>query len=213
MTGALSLAVDPPELDAVQAEIRACRRCVDAGYLARAHPVFRGRVGHRLMIVGQAPGARGHQSAVPYAGASGRTLRSWLELAGFAPDDLTERFYLTSVTKCFPGPSATGKGDRAPSRAEVTLCAAHLDREIALVKPELILSLGRLSIETLRIGKGSLSELVGTIRRGERAGHAFLALPLPHPSGVSHWLNAPENRERVRAAMAILADLRRQHDW
>lgn len=200
------------ELERVQTEIRACRRCVEAGFIPQANPVFRGRAGHRLMIVGQAPGARGHQNAVPYAGPSGKTLRSWLEIAGFDPDDLTKRFYLTSVTKCFPGASATGKGDRAPSRTEVAFCARHLDREIALVRPDLILSLGRLSIETL-VGKGSLAEMVGTLRRGERAGHRFLVLPLPHPSGVSHWLNALENRDRVNHAMAILRDLRIQHGW
>ena len=68
---------------------------------------------------------------VPYAGASGRTLRGWLARAGFDEGTLHGRFYLTSLTKCFPGPSASGKGDRAPSAAEVALCRAHLDRELA----------------------------------------------------------------------------------
>src|SRR3954471_5012014 len=66
------------ELRRLHAEIRVCRRCVDAGLIDAANPVFRGRRGHRLMIVGQAPGASGHLNAVPYAGASGKTLRGWL---------------------------------------------------------------------------------------------------------------------------------------
>jgi uracil-DNA glycosylase family 4 len=202
------------ELAAVHAEIRACRRCVDQGFIpdANANPVFRGRAGQRMMIVGQAPGERGHRSSVPYAGASGTALKSWLALAGFDGDALYERFYLTSLTKCFPGSSATGKGDRAPSPAEIGLCSGHLDREIALVRPEIVLALGRLSATALA-GNQPLDQLVGTLRDGERAGCRFLVLPLPHPSGVSHWLNAPANKARLHEAMRLLGDLRIERGW
>lgn len=200
------------QLDCLHTAIRRCRRCVEQGFIPEAHPVFRGRAGHRLMIVGQAPGERGHQNSVPYAGASGVTLRSWLALAGFDEGALFERFYLTSVTKCFPGPSATGKGDRAPSPAEIRLCRDHLDREIALLDPEIVLTLGRVAATAL-VGPLPLDQLVGTLHHGERAGRAFLVLPLPHPSGVSHWLNAPANKARLRAALALLADLRTDHGW
>lgn len=199
-------------LGQVQVEIRSCRLCVDAGFIPEANPVFRGRAGHRMMIVGQAPGERGHLNSVPYAGASGKTLRSWLALAGFDEDALYERFYLTSMTKCFPGPSATGKGDRAPSGAEIRLCRAHLDREIALVQPEIVLALGRISASSF-VGNLPLAQLVGTLREGERAGHGFLVLPLPHPSGVSHWLNAPANKAKLHEAMRILGELRIQRSW
>ena len=128
-------------------------------------------------------------------------------MAGFEPQVLHERFYLTSLTKCFPGPSRSGKGDRAPSAAEIGLCAGHLDRELALVRPELVLALGRLAITAL-VGPGALATLVGTLREAERAGHRFLVLPLPHPSGVSRWLNEPANRERHARALALLADER-----
>jgi uracil-DNA glycosylase family 4 len=199
-------------LGQVQAEIRACRLCVDAGFIPEANPVFRGRAGQRMMIIGQAPGERGHLNSVPYAGASGKTLRSWLALAGFAEDALYERFYLTSMTKCFPGPSATGKGDRAPSGAEIRLCRAHLDREIALVQPEIVLALGRISASSF-VGNLPLDQLVGTLREGERAGQRFMVLPLPHPSGVSHWLNAPANKAKLHEAMRLLGELRIQCDW
>ena len=137
------------QLEAVQTAIRACRRCVDRGFIPEANPVFRGRAGHRLMVIGQAPGERGHLNSIPYAGATGKTLCSWLVRAGFGEEDLYERFYLTSVTKCFPGPSVSGKGDRAPSPAEIRLCRDHLEREIALVRPEIILAPGRLSATSL----------------------------------------------------------------
>ncbi|MDP9365787.1 MAG: uracil-DNA glycosylase, partial [Chloroflexota bacterium] len=143
----------------------------------------------------------------PYAGASGRTLRGWLARAGFDEGALHGRFYLTSLTKCFPGASTSGKGDRAPSAAEVALCRAHLDRELALVRPELVLALGKLSAAAF-LGPAPLAELVGTLRPAERAGHRFLVLSLPHPSGVSRWLNDPANRERHAAALALLSEER-----
>jgi uracil-DNA glycosylase len=209
---------DPPApapgdaLTVVQHDIRACRVCVAAGFITEANPVFRGRSGQRMMIVGQAPGERGHRNSLPYAGASGKTLRAWLAMAGFEEDALYERFYLTSMTKCFPGPSATGKGDRAPSGSEIRLCAGHLDREIALVQPEIVLPLGRISATSFA-GNLPLDRLVGTLRHGERAGQRFFVLPLPHPSGVSHWLNAPANKARLADAMRLFGELRARHGW
>lgn len=192
-------------------EIAACDRCVRAGFIPEAHPIFRGEIGDRLMVVGQAPGALAHERTRPYAGATGKTLKRWLARAGFPEDALDTRIYRTSLTKCFPGASASGKGDRAPSAAEIALCRDHLDREIALVQPIVILALGRLAITAL-VGPGPLTDLVGTVRQAERAGHAFTALPLPHPSGVSHWLNDPANRARLDLALEHLSQLRERHD-
>ncbi len=186
-------------------EVAGCRRCVAAGFIPTAHAIFKGEIGNRVMVVGQAPGALAHERPAPYMGATGRTLRAWLARAGFAPEALHDRFYLTSLTKCFPGASASGKGDRAPSAAEVALCRGHLDRELALVRPELVLALGRLAATAL-VGPAPLAELVGTVREAERAGHRFLVLPLPHPSGVSRWLNDPANRARHEQALALLAE-------
>ena len=194
-------------LAALHGEVAACRRCVAAGFIPAAHPIFKGEVGNRVMVVGQAPGALGHERPMPYMGASGRTLRAWLAEAGFEPEALHGRFYLTSLTKCFPGASRSGQGDRAPSTAEIALCRGHLDRELALVRPELVLALGRLAATAL-VGPAPLAELVGTLRPAERAGHRFLTLPLPHPSGVSRWLNDPANRARHAAALALLAEER-----
>jgi uracil-DNA glycosylase len=195
-------------LEIVQEEIAACTLCVEAGYIPVSRPVFQGHVGQRLMIVGQAPGPSSGQRGVPYTGATGKTLQRWLERAGFPPGTLHRDFYLTSLTKCFPGP-ATGsgaKGDRPPSAREIALCARHLDREIALVRPEIVVSLGRLAVERLDpTARGlPLSELVGSLRPAERAGHAFRLLPLPHPSGVSRWLNDPTHLARLDEALAVL---------
>ncbi len=193
----------------MQAEIAACRACVERGFIPEARPVFRGHAGMRLMVVGQAPGAASHSARLPYSGATGKTLAAWLEQAGLPPGALHESFYLTSLTKCFPGKATGGKGDRAPSAAEIRLCQAHLDREIALVRPAVIVGLGRLAANSLcpETRKLPLSEIVGRAWTGERAGHPFALVPLPHPSGVSRWLNDPANRARVDAALAILGQL------
>jgi uracil-DNA glycosylase len=195
-------------LETVQREIAACALCVEAGFIPLSRPVFQGHVGQRLMIVGQAPGPSSGRRGVPYTGATGKTLQRWLERAGFAPGTLHRDFYLTSLTKCFPGP-ATGtaaKGDRLPSAREIALCARHLDREIALVRPQIVVALGRLATERLDpTARGvPLTGLVGSLRPAERAGHVFRLLPLPHPSGVSRWLNDPAHVARLDEALAIL---------
>jgi len=195
----------------VQAEIAGCRRCVEAGAIPAANPIFRGDAGLRLMVVGQAPGPV-CEAGVPYSGATGRTLGRWLERAGFPPGALHERFYLTSLTKCFPGKASSGKGDRAPSAREIGWCRAHLDREIALVRPAAIVSLGRLAANALAPATRGLplAEVVGRVWPGERGGHVFALVPLPHPSGVSHWLNDAGNRVRVEAALAELGRLQEE---
>lgn len=170
------------------------------------------------MVVGQAPGPTAAERPLPYSGASGKTLRDWLHRAGFEDGALYDpnRFYLTSVTKCFPGRATSGNGDRAPSRAEVSLCFDHLSEELRLVMPELILALGRLSITLFLPSMRSkkLAELVGRSYPAEleSASNAFV-LPLPHPSGVSRWHNDPHNQDVLVAAIGHLSALRSEHGW
>lgn len=170
------------------------------------------------MVIGQAPGPTAVERPWPYSGASGKTLKAWLALAGFDDDALhdPDRFYLTSLTKCFPGKASQGAGDRVPSRAEIELCASHLNTELHLVQPDIIMALGRLSINRMlpSTRKLPLFHLVGTARPAEypAAGDALI-LPLPHPSGVSRWLNLPENRERLLLALAWFGEEREKRGW
>jgi uracil-DNA glycosylase family 4 len=189
-------------LERHQVKIRACNACVHAGYIPNSMPIFQGHAAQRIMVVGQAPAYRKVETP-PYSGASGRKLNAWLEQAGFPPGALYERCYLTSMTKCFPGPSASGNGDRAPSAAEIALCRPHLDGELALIQPELVITLGRLAASKF-LGRMTLAELVG--RSWEIDGRHIL--PLPHPSGVSRWLNDPAHQALVNQALDELARLR-----
>lgn len=188
---------------ALQAEVRACRRCVAAGHIPEARPVFAGRVSDQVFLIGQAPGPVSDGRAIPFAGPSGRVLKEWLVRAGFPETFFRERTYLTSLTRCFPGKSPHGAGDRPPSRAEQLLCRPHLDAELRLIRPRVVLLVGKLAIEAF-LGKVRLEDVVGTaVEVGET-----LYLPLPHSSGVSRWLNAPEHQRLVDRAISRLAEAR-----
>src|SRR6266550_2120843 len=123
-------------------------------------------------------------------------LRRWLAEAGIDEAHLP---YRTSVTKCFPGKAASGAGDRRPSPPEIALCAPWLEAELDLMRPRVILLVGTLAIDRFW-GRVALSDAVGRSRiEGER-----VLIPLPHPSGASRWLNAPENRLRLRRALRVV---------
>jgi uracil-DNA glycosylase len=195
-------------LAALQAEIRACRRCVEAGYLARASGIagFRGHATDRILLIGQAPGHVSVERGEPFSGPGGRVLDEWLVRAGFAPGDLRRRVYLSALTKCDPGPNPRG-GDRKPSLAELALCRPYLQRELDLIRPCIILLVGSMAIETF-LGPRRLEDVVGM--GFEREGVRLL--PLPHPSGVSRWLNAPAHQTLLRAALDRLCAWRAEMD-
>ena len=189
-------------LAALQAEMRACRACLEAGYNIEPGAVFSGPAPAALMLIGQAPGITEAQVKRPFNASSGTRLFQWLARAGLEEDDFRRRYYMTAVTKCYPGKHPQGKGDRKPTGAEQRLCRPFLDREIELVRPRVILAVGGLAIETVLGRNVRLDEAVGrTFEVGGR-----LVLPLPHPSGASLWLNKPENQARLARALDILRD-------
>lgn len=190
---------DAAKLKRLHARIRACTRCVAAGYLEQAAPVVAGNVTDRVMIIGQAPGVVELTTRMPFSGRAGAELRRWLARAGIAEDRSP---YRTAITKCFPGKAARGAGDRRPSPPEIALCAPWLEAELALVRPEIILLVGTLAIDRIW-GKAALSDVVGRSKRSPALGDALL-IPLPHPSGASRWLNEAANRALLDDALGIL---------
>lgn len=190
-----------------QRRMATCTRCVRAGYIPEANPVFHGFASQRVMIIGQAPGPRAHATGLPWSGRSGEILRGWLAQADFPEEQWRETWYLTSLTKCFPGKASQGKGDRAPSRAEQALCADHLEMELSLVRPEIIVTLGKMAASRIIPGAGRLplTGIVGTATEVDLPHGKVTVVPLPHPSGVSRWLNDPANRALVDEGLALLA--------
>jgi len=196
---------DNQQLERLHAQMRACRKCLDAGYDIAPGAVFSGPSSARVMVIGQSPGITETQVKRPFNGTSGTRLFQWLGEAGWSEDAFRARHYMTAVTKCFPGKAKSGKGDRAPSRAEQKLCRPFLDRELALVTPQVIVPVGRLAIELFYERKFKLVDVVGTSTRDAQDRHI---VPLPHPSGASLWLNHPQHQAQVRQAIDILRRLK-----
>lgn len=199
----------PSALGRLHREIRACTRCVDAGYLPSAGPVLSGSAANRIMLIGQAPGAVEAERRLPFQGRSGKVLMQWLMQAGLSSEEQARRqIYMTSITKCFPG-KGIGGGDRRPSRAEVELCRPHLDRQLALIQPRLLILVGGVAHERFLPGR-PLNALVG--RSFDLLGREVsfrtrarpVLVPLPHPSGASRWLNDPGNRALLQRALRRL---------
>jgi uracil-DNA glycosylase family 4 len=190
---------DAAKLARLHARIRACTKCVAAGYLEQAAPVVAGNITDRVMIVGQAPGVVELTTRLPFSGRAGAELRRWLARAGIPEDRLP---YRTAITKCFPGKAASGAGDRRPSPPEIALCAPWLEAELALVRPAVILLVGTLAIDRLW-GRSALSDVVGRSKRSPALRDALL-IPLPHPSGASRWLNDPLNRAHLDRALRLV---------
>jgi uracil-DNA glycosylase len=132
----------------------------------------------------------------PWRGRAGATLRRWLELD---EDAFYATFYCASVTRCYPGKSTSGRGDRTPTPREQELCALWRRWELELLRPRLIVTVGGLALRRL-LGVSGLADCVG--RRFEHDGAAVL--PLPHPSGSSGWLNEVANRALVAQATELI---------
>jgi uracil-DNA glycosylase len=180
----------------LQRDNRVCRACVEAGYPLESLPIVQPYEGQRAYMFGQAPGAVEGVERRPWRGRAGQTLRRWLALD---EDEFYKTFYCASVTRCYPGKAASGRGDRTPTPREQELCAFWREWELRLLRPRLIVPVGGLAVRRL-LGLKSVTECVG--RRFEHDG--AVAIPLPHPSGASGWLNDPANRRRVAAAAELV---------
>jgi uracil-DNA glycosylase len=187
-------------LDAHATALAACRRCVfdDAAVL----PVVSAAREPLAMLVGQAPGKTEVVDRRPFAGRAGRTLFRWFADVGITEAVARRRIYIAAVTRCYPGPSPSGRGDRLPSPSEVANCSSWLQAELDLIQPKVLIPVGRLAIERF-LGAAPLADLVGRAHElGDLPG-APVAIPLPHPSGASSWIHGPGHMDLVRASLDI----------
>lgn len=185
------------ELNALRAELAACRRCERRG--AGIVPIVSLAVAPRVMLVGQAPGQVEAQGGKPFAGRAGRTLFKWFERAGI--DEITARrkIYIAAVTRCYPGPSPSGRGDRVPSMEEQDACASWLDSELAIIRPKVILPVGKLAIARF-FRDQPLDRIIGKAHVIDRR----LVIPLPHPSGASSWIHQGNHPELLAEALRLI---------
>jgi uracil-DNA glycosylase family 4 len=183
-------------LASLQRDNGVCQACAEAGYPIESLPVFEGHWGQRAYMLGQAPGVVEGEERRPWRGRAGQTLRRWLRLE---EDAFYATFYCASVTRCYPGRAPAGGGDRTPTAREQELCAFWREWELKLLRPTLIVPVGGLAIRRL-LGLTSLDASIG-----ERFSYGdAVAVPLPHPSGVSRWLNAPTNQARLGRAIDLV---------
>jgi len=178
----------------------ACRACPNV----KGVPVTGGVAGARVMLVGQAPGPHEADRGKPFAYTAGQRLFAWF--AGLMDEEtFRKRIHIAAVIRCFPGRDAKSGGDRVPDLDEIARCGAHLDREIALLAPKLVIAVGTLASQQL-IGIAQLKDAVGRLHRVTRAGRTFDVVVLPHPSGRSTWLNKPEHARLFRRSLALIGD-------
>ena len=171
------------DLDALGAEIRAhggCgfEPCETATHMVPGH----GSATARVVVVGEAPGASEDRAGKPFVGRAGRLLDEVLDRAGLARDAV----WVTNVVKARP------PGNRDPTPAEVAHCLPWLQAELALLRPWLVVPLGRHALGRFAAGK-KITQVAGTLLQGDDGRPLF---PLLHPAAA---LRSPGLRERLFA--------------
>ena len=194
---------DTQNLEAIhqlQQEMRRCRLCIVEGFDIFPRAIFSGSPDAKMMIIGQAPGITEKEAGRPFNAGSGTRLFKWLSQAGINEDWFRETQYMTAVTKCYPGHANSGSGDRVPSRTEQRLCRPFLDQEIDLIKPQLIVPVGKLAISLFYPNNTSLYTIIGTSKNLD----GTKIIPLPHPSGASRWHQIEKNRSLIQKAIELI---------
>jgi uracil-DNA glycosylase len=178
--------------------LRECTRCPDM-----IGPVVAGTpVASPILLVGQAPGDKEPKLGRPFAWTAGKNLFKWFARLGVDEERFRARVYMAAVCRCFPGKNPKG-GDRVPSDEEIANCRPWMERELELLKPELVIPVGRLAIEQFLPAR-PLVEQIGRIHEGARGRLRFDVLPLPHPSGASTWYYVEPGKTLTARALTLL---------
>ena len=146
---------------ALKAAVPGCTAC--GLHKTRAQTVFGvGDENADWLVVGEAPGAEEDQTGEPFVGQAGKLLDAMLSAIDLRR---SVNVYIANVLKCRP------PGNRNPEPAEVAQCAPHLRRQIELIRPKLILAMGRFAVQTLLATDASIASLRGKV-------HAYHGVPL-----------------------------------
>jgi len=176
-----------------------CRRCPRM----QSAPVIGNPVLSRVLLIGQAPGPKEPDIGKPFAWTAGRMLFKWFAEIGLDEAAFRGRVYMAAVCRCFPGKRPTG-GDRVPDPDEIANCSSWLDAELAMMKPRLVIPVGKLAIARF-MPVGKLDEVVGALHRTQYNGSSFDLAPLPHPSGASTWQYTQPGKTLLRKALSLIA--------
>jgi uracil-DNA glycosylase family 4 len=178
----------PDSLEKIVTEIRACEAC--ALHFSRARTVpGEGPEDAQIMFIGEGPGFHEDQQGRPFVGAAGKFLEELLAMIGLSREDV----YITNVVKCRP------PGNRDPRQDEIDACQHYLDRQIALIRPKIIVTLGRFSMARY-FPNAKISQIHGQARKID----GVLYYPMYHPAAALHQGSL---RPRVEEDMAKIPDL------
>jgi uracil-DNA glycosylase len=156
----------------------------------------------KIYLIGQAPGPREGLFGRPFAWTAGKTLFRWFSGIGINEERFRSLAYMAAVCRCFPG-KAKGGGDRVPTPLEIETCSGWMEKEFALLKPELVIPVGRLAIDQV-LGKHPLTETIGRQFKRRVFNHTCSIIPLPHPSGASTWFKREPGKSLLLEALALI---------
>lgn len=155
-----------------------------------------------ILLVGQAPGDKEPALGRPFAWTAGKQLFKWFARLGVDEATFRERVYMAATCRCFPGKNPRG-GDRVPSDDEVKRCRPWLARELELLRPKLLIPIGRLAIEQFLPAR-PLVEQIGKSFVLEQGRRKVDVIPLPHPSGASTWPRMQPGKALTDGALELL---------
>lgn len=186
------------QLQAHQHQLQQCSLCPDM-----IGPAIHGlAVPSKVMLIGQAPGFKEIEVLRPFAWTAGKKLFSWFAAIGVDEKKFRTSVYMSAICRCYPGKKTkSAHGDRVPDKEEIKRCSRWLKAEIELLKPELIILVGKLAINQFMSIK-KLDEVIGQTHRLTINGQALDVIPLPHPSGASTWPLKEPGKTLLQQAMS-----------
>jgi len=191
-------AVQTREVDELDEQARSCTLCILSSLRTNAVP-GEGKIDSpQLMIIGEAPGRNEDDTGRPFVGSGGKLLDNLLEKAGLSRNDV----YITNIVKCRP------PKNRKPKRDEIEICtSAYLERQIQLIRPKLICTLGLTAIQYFTRQK-TMAAIHGKLTKSKNGRQIY---PTYHPAAV--FRNRPLKDvldEDLRRIPAVLKEIERQ---
>ncbi len=182
------------ELKEVLAQVKGCVRCSELA-AARKNVVFgAGNADADLMFIGEAPGASEDEQGLPFVGAAGKLLEKLLVEIGLSRAEV----FIANVLKCRP------PGNRDPLPVEIENCREYLYRQVELIQPRVICSLGNFSTKLLRGDPTGITRLHGQAQLLTLGARTVRLYPIFHPAAA---LYTPRMLETLREDFARLPEL------
>ena len=198
------------QLQKHQTELEKCTLCPQMF----GPPIHGLAIESKVMLIGQAPGFKEIEVLRPFAWTAGKKLFSWFEQIDMNETQFRQSVYMSAICRCYPGKKQTSTktssskkpiahGDRVPDKNEIKLCSQWLESEIELLKPELIILVGKLAINQFMSVK-KLDEVIGQKQIITINNHQCDVISLPHPPGASTWPLTEPGKTLLGQAMALL---------